>query len=74
MPHNQLVETVRRCLGVFYPKNDMVGSRDLEWLQHLMNVLVGLFWQYGLAANISKSRTMTFQPGAHLWGEFLIGP
>ena len=31
-----------------------------------MNVLVGLFRRYGLAANVAKSRTITFQPGS-LW-------
>ena len=29
-----------------------------------MNVLVGLFWWYGLADNSTKSCSMTFQPGA----------
>ena len=29
-----------------------------------MNVLVGLFRRYGLAANVAKSHTMTCQTGA----------
>ena len=29
-----------------------------------MNVPVGLFWRYGLAANFYKSCLMTCQPGA----------
>ena len=41
--HDRLREAVRRCLGVFYADDGMVGSRDSEWLQHLMNILVGLF-------------------------------
>ena len=61
-----LGETVGRCLRALYSNNGMVVSRESEWIQHAMNVLVGLFRRYGLAANISKSRTMTFQPGA-LW-------
>ena len=40
----------------------MVESHDSEWLQHAMNILVGLFRMYGLAANIAKSLTMTYQP------------
>ena len=40
----------------------MVGTHDSYWVQHAMNVLVGLFRRYGLAANVSKSRTMTCQP------------
>ena len=42
----------------------MVGSRYLEWLQHAMNVLVGIFQRYGFAAIVSKSRNMTCQPSA----------
>ena len=41
--HNSLVEAVGKCLGLFYANDDMVGSRYLDCLQHLMNVLVGLF-------------------------------
>ena len=60
---NRLRETVRRCLGVFYANDGMVGSQDADWLQQLMNVLVSFFQRYGLAANVAKSRTMTCQPG-----------
>ena len=62
--HDGLGETVERCLGVFYSEDDMVGSRGADWMQHSMNVLVGLFRIYGLAANVANSRTMTCQPGA----------
>ena len=58
------VETVGRFLGVFYSNNVMVGSRNLDWIQHAMNVLVGLFRRYGLTANVANSCTMTCQPGA----------
>ena len=57
-----LVETVGRCVGVFYADDGMVGSRDSYWLQHAMNALVDLFRRYGMAANVAKSRTMTYQP------------
>ena len=50
---------VGHYLGFFYANYDMVGSRYSNWLQHLMNVLIGLFQSYSLAANIVKSRTMT---------------
>ena len=59
-----LGETVGRCLGVFYADDGMVGSRNSDWLQHTMNVLVRIFRSYGLVANIEKSRTMTCQPGS----------
>ena len=62
--HNRMGEAVGSCLGVFYADESMVGSRDYEWLHHLMNVLVGLFRGYGLTSNVTKSRTMTCQTGA----------
>ena len=62
--HDGLGETVGRCLGVFYANYGMVGSHDSDWLQHVMNILIGLFKRYGLMANVAKSLTMTFQPGA----------
>ena len=58
-----LVETVGRCVGVFYADDGMVGLRDPNWLQHPMNFLFGLFRRFILAANATKSRTMTCQPG-----------
>ena len=42
-------ETIGRCLSVFYGNYGMMGSHNLDWLQHAMNVLVGLFRRYGLA-------------------------
>ena len=62
--HDGMGETVGRFLGVFYDNDGIVGSRNSEWLQHVMNVLVRLFRRYGLAANVGKSCTMTFYPGA----------
>ena len=62
--HHGLGDTLGGCLGVFYSKDCMVGSSNSDWLQHEMNVLVGLFIRYGLAANVAKSSTMTCHPGA----------
>ena len=56
--------------GVFYYDDGMVGYRQPDWLQHLMNVLVILFQRYGLAANVAKSCLMTYQPGALRSGMF----
>ena len=57
--HDGLGETVGWCLGVFYANDLMMGSRDADWLQHLMNGQVSLFQWYGLEANVAKSRTIT---------------
>ena len=62
--HDGMGDTVGRCLGFFYDDDDMVGSRKSDWLQHKMNVMVGLFRRYGLAANVPKSQKMTRQSGA----------
>ena len=51
-------EAFGRYLGVVYANYRMVCSRYPEWMQQLMNVLVGLFQRYGLAANAAKFRTM----------------
>ena len=56
--HDGLGETVGRCLGVFYADDGMVSSRDLELMQHAMNILVGLIRRYVLASNAAKSCTI----------------
>ena len=61
--HGGMDEAVGRRLGVFYANDGMVGSRDSNWLQHSMNVLIGIFWWCGLADNVAKSRTRIYQPG-----------
>ena len=62
--NNGLGESVWCCLGIFCDDDVMVVSRDLDWLQHSMNVLVSLFLRYGLATNVTKSHSMACQPGA----------
>ena len=41
--HKGLGVTAKQFLGVFYDDDGMVGLRDADWIQHSMNVLVGLF-------------------------------
>ena len=61
-------DNVNCCRGVCYDDYGMVSSRDSDWLQHLMNFLIGFFWRYSLVSNFAKSHMMTFQPGAlRLW-------
>ena len=62
--HDGLGKTVGQCLGVFYTDDGMVRSRKPDWVQNVINVLVGLFRRYGLVANVVKPCTMTCQPGA----------
>ena len=42
----------------------MVQSRNLDWLHHVVNVMVGLFRRYSLSDNVAKSRKMTCYCGA----------
>ena len=57
--YDRLGETFGRCFVVLYADDDMVGLRNSDWLQHEMNVLVGLFRRYVQSANIAKKWTMT---------------
>ena len=59
-----MLEASGRFLGVSYVNDGMFGSRDSDWLQHSMNVFIGLFQRYCLTDNFVKSFTMTFLPGA----------
>ena len=38
--HDGMGEAIEHCMVVFYADERMVGSRDSEWLQFWMNVLV----------------------------------
>ena len=47
------------CLGLLYSNYGVVGSRDPEWLQGELNVLISLFCRYGLVENVTKFKAMT---------------
>ena len=51
--------SVERYMVLFYADDGMVVSLDQEWLQGALNVLIILFWRYGLVANIAKSKAIT---------------
>ena len=50
-------------LGVFYVDDDLLVSREPEWIQVALNVLIRLFRRIGLAANVAKSKMITCQSG-----------
>ena len=54
---------VGRCMGMFYADDVMVVSKDPEWLQGDINVLIRLFRRVELMENVEKSNTMT----CHTW-------
>ena len=61
---NRVGENINCCLVFFNSDCGMVISRYSDWLQHLMNVLISHFRQYGLASEITKYRTIICRPGA----------
>ena len=52
-----------RCLGLFYSDGGVVGLWDPECLQGALNLIIGIFCQYGLVANVMKSKAMTCHTG-----------
>ena len=50
-------------MGLLYADDSMVGSRDLEWLQGALNMLIRLFHRYRLVENVIKYKAITYQPG-----------
>ena len=61
--HDNLGDTFGRWV-VLSNDDGMVGSREPDWLQYTINVLVRLFRRYSMADSVAKSRTMTCQPGS----------
>ena len=50
--HEGLRIAVGWCMGVFYEYYGTIGSRDPEWLQEAINVLIGLFIRVRLMDNV----------------------
>ena len=61
--HEGLGMEVGRCTGVFYADDSMIVSKDPEWIQGAINLLIGLFRRVNLVTNVVKSKTMTCQLG-----------
>ena len=49
--HDGLGMVVGSFMGVFYSDDSMIISRDPEWLQAAINVIIGLFRRIILMAN-----------------------
>ena len=54
---------VGRWMGVFYVDGGVIISRDPEWLQGVINVLIVLIRRVSLMSNAGKYKTMTCQTG-----------
>ena len=55
--------SVGSSLGEFYADDGLIGSRDPECLQGVINTLIVLFPRVVLMFNVEKSKTMKFQIG-----------
>ena len=49
-----LGHAVGQSLGVLYKYDGLLGSRDLEWIQGSLYVLIGWFLRIGLAENDAR--------------------
>ena len=49
-------------MEVLYSENGLIGSQELEWIQGDLSVIIGLFHQIGLMANVSRFKMMMCQP------------
>ena len=58
-----LGHAVGRSMGFFYAGNGLIGSWEPEWQQGSLNVIIGLFHEIGLKANINKPKTFICHPG-----------
>ena len=51
---DSLVHAVGRSMEVVYEDDGLIGSREPEWLQGSLNVLIGLFLRIGLMTNVAN--------------------
>ena len=49
--------------AIFYVNEAYLASRDAEFLQHTLDLLVSIFERVGLETNVSKMQTMICTPG-----------
>ena len=49
--------------AIFYVNEAYLASRDAEFLQHALDLLMSLFARVGLETNVSKMQTMICIPG-----------
>ena len=60
----ELEHAVGWILGVFYEYDSLLGSREPEWIQGALSILIGMFWRIRLASNVAKSKITMCQLGA----------
>ena len=58
-----MVHGVGSSIVTFYADNGLIGSRNLEYIQVSLTVLIGLFRRIDLMTNLAKSKTTMYQLG-----------
>ncbi len=58
-----ITELMADFFAIFYVDNAYLTSRDLEFLQQVLDILVNLFARVGLETNVKKTQTMICTPG-----------
>jgi hypothetical protein len=59
----QLAVRVKELFAIFYVDDGYIASRDAEFLQEALNILVETFERTGLATNTKKTQAMVCTPG-----------
>ena len=62
MPTDGLGRTVEDMLTLFYADDGLLSTKDREWLQKALDLLVSLFERIGLKTNESKTKLMVCLP------------
>jgi hypothetical protein len=59
----QLANRVKELFAIFYVNDGYIASRDAEFLQEALDILVKTFKRTGLATNTKKTQAMVCTPG-----------
>jgi hypothetical protein len=59
----ELDDLMSTFFAIFYVDDAYLASRDPEFLQRALDLLVSLFARVGLETNVSKTQTMICTPG-----------
>jgi hypothetical protein len=59
----ELVAQIEELFAIFYVDNCYITSRDAEFLQEALDILVETFKRVGLATNTKKMQAIVCTPG-----------
>ena len=62
-PQGRLTDQIEALFAIFYMDDGYIASRDAEFLQSALDILVDTFKRVGLATNTKKTQAMVCTPG-----------